>query len=601
MIIFDIETPAVDDFAGLTDVHMVHCIVARLAHGQMLIGRSDIPDSIEKVLKAMQGQTVCGHNAVNFDVPALRKLYPWWKPSKVIDTMVMSACIYPDIMSSDWVKFRDMPKHLRGRHSLKAWGYRLGHLKDDYGEEQDAFEVVSDDLVSYCETDVDVTYSLYQHLMLQRPSKKMLMLEHAFAEIIRIQQKNGWPFDLKGAQRLAGEIAGKRETLRTQLQELFPPKEVPMKSQWWEDNDGNLYETLGEAKQAKVKRADLRKGPYKTKKIPFNPASRDQIAERLIANGWKPKAYEGKRPKIDEPTLIEIGSKEALLLKDYLLLTKRIGQIAEGRHAWIDHCRCGRIHGKVYTNGAVTGRCTHTSPNVAQVPAVRAVYGEECRSLWQAPKGKVLVGADASGIELRCLAHYLARYDNGAYADLVSDPDGDIHTANQKAAGLDTRDQAKTFIYAFLYGAGDGKIGQIVGGSSRHGKQLKANFKKKIPAFGHLVRAIENAVTGRGYLTGLDGRKLPCRSKHSALNLLLQSAGALLMKQALIHFVDMASHPYELHGNIHDEVQFSCKAEHADQLGQDFVNAIKKAGETFEFRCPLDGEYKQGQSWADTH
>jgi DNA polymerase I-like protein with 3'-5' exonuclease and polymerase domains len=177
-----------------------------------------------------------------------------------------------------------------------------------------------------------------------------------------------------------------------------------------------------------------------------------------------------------------------------------------------------------------------------------------------------------------------------------------VHTANQEAAGLDTRDDAKTFIYAFLYGAGDGKIGDIVGGSSRDGKRLKASFQKKIPAVGHLLRAVKSAVVARGYLTGLDGRKLPCRSQHSALNLLLQSAGALIMKKAAVIFVhETATKPYEMHGNIHDEVQFSCLSETADELGGAFVEAIKLAGERFNLRCPLDGEYKIGTSWAETH
>ena len=601
MIIFDIETPPIDDWAQQTDLCHIHCIVARLPHGQVLIGRADEAGSIDKVLAKMHGQTVCGHNVINFDVPAIRKLYPKWKPAKVVDTMVMSSCIYPDLKTTDYVKYRDMPRQYLGNHGLKAWGYRLMNLKGDFGEEVEAFETLNDDMVSYCEQDVEVTYTLYNHLMTQRPSSQMLQLEHAFAELIRQQYHNGWPFDLKSAQALAGEISGAREKLRVELQEYFPPKVVPMTSRFWEAPDGSEYLTIGEAKASGHKRSDLKKGRNRTKDIPFNPASRDQIAERLMEDGWKPKRYEGKRPKIDEMTLKEIGTDKALKLKDYLLLTKRIGQIAEGKHAWISHCRRGRIHGKVYTNGAVTGRCTHSNPNLAQVPAVRAVYGPECRDLFKAPVGKVLVGADASGLELRCLAHYLARYDNGSYADIVSDPDGDIHTVNQKSAGLDTRDQAKTFIYAFLYGAGDGKIGSIVGGSARHGKQLKARFKKALPAVGHLSRAIETAVTARGYLVGLDGRRLPCRSKHSALNLLLQSAGALIMKQACVHFAKDAKHPYEMHGNIHDEVQFSCDKRHAESLGQTFKTSLRKAGETFSFRCPLDGEYKVGLSWKETH
>lgn len=251
------------------------------------------------------------------------------------------------------------------------------------------------------------------------------------------------------------------------------------------------------------------------------------------------------------------------------------------------------------TNGTVSGRCSHRNPNLAQVPAVRAPYGSQCRELFTAPKGKVLVGCDASGLELRALAGYLYPYDNGAYAKEILT--GDIHTANQRAAGLETRDQAKTFIYAFLYGAGDAKIGEIVGGSSKEGKRLKQSFMSKIPAIRRLTQAVADAVSVRGTLKGLDGRPLPCRSAHSALNLLLQSCGAVIMKQALVEFTAVATKPFEMHANVHDEVQFSCLPEWADELGSQFVNSIVKAGKTLKFKCPLDGEYKIGNNWKETH
>jgi DNA polymerase I-like protein with 3'-5' exonuclease and polymerase domains len=288
-----------------------------------------------------------------------------------------------------------------------------------------------------------------------------------------------------------------------------------------------------------------------------------------------------------------------LKLCDYLLITKRLGQVAEGNQAWLKLHRNGVIHGSVNTNGALSGRCTHQNPNVAQVPAVRAPYGEECRSCFTAPEGKVLVGVDASGLELRCLAHYLHSWDKGAYAKEILE--GDIHTANQQAAGLETRDQAKTFIYAFLYGAGDAKIGTIVGGNSADGKRLKKAFMSKIPAIKRLLDAVSGSLERRPFLVGLDGRELPCRSQHSALNLLLQSAGAVIMKQALVEFVRLANKPYKLHANVHDEVQFSCDEEHAEELGRCFVNAIIKAGMVLKFRCRLDGEYNIGKNWAETH
>jgi DNA polymerase I-like protein with 3'-5' exonuclease and polymerase domains len=219
--------------------------------------------------------------------------------------------------------------------------------------------------------------------------------------------------------------------------------------------------------------------------------------------------------------------------------------------------------------------------------------------LFTAKEGHVLVGADASGLELRCLAHYLSPWDKGKYAKIVTE--GDVHTANQEAAGLPSRADAKRFIYAWLYGAGDAKIGSIVNGSDRDGRRLKDNFMAKNPAVNYLTDGVRRKVKQYGFLKGLDGRKLPCRSPHSALNLLLQSAGAVIMKQALCEFVQSATKEYEMHANVHDEVQFSCKKEDADTLGQQFVNAIKKAGEVLDFGCPLDGEYSIGHNWKETH
>ena len=390
-----------------------------------------------------------------------------------------------------------------------------------------------------------------------------------------------------------------RQKLHQEFQEMFPPKKEVLKSHWYTNGMGDNFPTKKSMIEVGYKPNQIFKGDPKQKEIPFNPNSRDQICEHLMKRGWKPKAYEGKCPAINEGVLKEIGTPEALKLCEYLLLTKRLGQIAEGNQAWLKLEKNGVLHGRVNTNGTVSGRCSHHNPNVAQVPAVRAPYGKECRSLFTAPKGNVLVGCDASGLELRCLAHYLSTWDNGEYGKLILE--GDIHTHNQKAAGLETRDQAKSFIYSTIYGAGDAKIGKIIGGTSKDGKRLKDKFKHSIPAYQKLWDAVANKVETSNTLIGLDGRKLPCRSSHSALNLLLQSAGAVIMKQALVEFLRIAKQPFVLHANIHDEVQLSCDVKHADDLGLAFVQAIKDAGTTLKFKCPLDGEYNIGNNWAETH
>ena len=198
-----------------------------------------------------------------------------------------------------------------------------------------------------------------------------------------------------------------------------------------------------------------------------------------------PTENDGKTYKVDEAVLKGIDHPIAADLLSFLLVQKRLGQLAEGQQAWLKLQKNGVIHGRVNTNGAVTGRCTHSTPNVAQVPSVRADYGKECRELFTVRKGYKLVGCDASGLELRMLAHYMAFYDRGEYAKIVTE--GDVHTVNQKAAGLETRDQAKTMIYALLYGAGDHKMGEIIGGGAREGQQLKRKFFSSLPALARLT------------------------------------------------------------------------------------------------------------------
>jgi hypothetical protein len=517
----------------------------------------------------------------------------------VQDTAIMGRLLFPDVRNDDF-KREEFPKELIGSHSLKAWGYRIGDHKSNHGETED-WSTWSQEMEDYCVTDVEVTKSLHEFFLKKGIGnlKQANDLEHGFAKAIRIQVMNGFPFDVKAAEELTCSLMARRAELDVELREVFPPTIETTKSNWWLAPDGTKSRTKKALVEQGFKAKDIVKGDAVTKEIPFNPNSRDQIAERLMADGWKPAKFEGKRPAINEGVLKEIGTPQAKKLLEYLLVSKRLGQVAEGNQAWLKLEKGGYIHGSINTNGAVSGRCTHSNPNVAQVPSTRAPYGERCRAAFTAPKGKVLVGADASGLELRCLAHYLAMFGDKEYAKTILE--GDIHTANQKAAGLPTRDDAKTFIYAFLYGAGDAKIGSIVGGSAKQGKQLKASFMAKTPSIKKLYEAVANAIETKGMLRGLDQRPLPCRSSHSAVNLLLQSAGAVVMKQALVEFVKMAKLPYTMHANVHDEVQFSCDPKHADELGKSFCNALTKAGQVLNFNCRLDGEYKVGANWAETH
>jgi len=324
-------------------------------------------------------------------------------------------------------------------------------------------------------------------------------------------------------------------------------------------------------------------------------------------------------PKVDDEILKALPYDEAPLLAEFQMVKKRIGQLAEGKQAWLKHYNesDGRIHGAVNTNGAVTGRMTHFNPNLAQVPAGYSPYGPEMRALFYALAGRKIVGCDADGLEARCLAHYMAKYDGGAFIKVILEgnkADGtDIHSLNAKALGC-SRTTAKKFFYAFMYGGGNGKLGAIlmgddnfadyVGDPGKLGGRMRKKFLNSLPALKKLTDAVKEAVKQRGWLKGLDGRKLYSRSAHSALNLLLQSAGALVMKKALCladEELSAEGYDYEFMLNIHDEFQLDADEEQAEDVAHVCEAAIENAGDYFNLRCPLSGSADVGDNWYETH
>ena len=554
MLIFDIETDGL-----LRDVTKCYCMTVYNTETERTTSYD--PKHIEENVSTFYaaictGQTVCGHNIIGYDLPALCKCFPErfgvedCMKKQCIDTLVLSRLYYPNLIEIDQglVRSRILPPKLMGKHSLEAWGYRLGVLKGDYGQSDNAWDSFSEAMLEYNKQDVEVTKALYEHLKKQPYDERAIDLEHRIAWICAEIEQNGFPFDLAAAEELEKTLRIKEAEVKDKILQVVP--EIPDKD-FIPKRDN--------------KKKGYKKGVPVKRTKPFNPTSRQQIEYVIrIMYGYSPdndKLYADdvtrgwRRLQIDEETFKFILSDEkapqkvkefAQLFSDSLLYSKRLGQLADGKHAWLKEYdkRDGRIHGQVIGNGAVSGRAAHSNPNLAQVPNVSSPFGKECRALFHPGAGRVQAGIDASGLELRCLAHYLYPYDNGAYVKEILE--GDIHTKNQHAAGLPTRDQAKTFIYGFLFGAGAAKIGEIVGGKESEGKALKAKFLKNLPAVKDLQTAIQNTLVEKGdrgqivrwkrrYLRGLDGRRLPVRSLHSSLNLLLQSAGAVVCKTWLVH------------------------------------------------------------------
>lgn len=573
-IVFDIEAN------GLTP-DKVWCIVAcDIQSGEFTTWSGDDLHCFKDWIKEQDELEVIGHNIIGYDIPVLEQLLDVdFSKCKVTDTLVMSRLAEPS---------------RQGGHSLENWGQLLNQPKGEHSD----WDNFSQDMVEYCRQDVRVNELVYHKLLLDLANfgNQSIVLEGQVQRIISKQIKNGWVLDQEKSFVLLAELKEKKFDLEDKVHEKFKPlptfiKEITPKVK----KDGSYsvvgLKFLGEQWTTAI-------APFSRLDYPeFNLGSRQQIGRYLQYFGWKPETFTEKgQPIVDESVLNKVkGIPEAELIGEYLMVQKRIAQI----QSWLDAVQDnGRVHGYVNANGAVTGRMTHSKPNVAQVPAGNAPYGKQCREVWTVPTGYRLVGMDASGLELRMLAHYMNDKD---YTNEILN--GDIHTANQLASGVETRNQAKTFIYAFLYGAGDAKIGSIVGGSARDGKRLKEKFLRNTPAL-RTLRERVGVASGRGYVLGLDGRRVAVRSEHAALNTLLQSAGAIVMKKALClldEYAQLHKIDYKFIGNIHDEIQTEVAEKDAERFGRLATACIEAAGNHYKLNCPLAGEYQIGSDWSETH
>ncbi len=528
----------------------IHCIVAKCPK------TNTIKEWVQEDTKqfgewSKNINTFIMHNGLSFDAPVLNRLLGTSiKPTQIIDTLILSQLLNP---------IRD------NGHSLEAWGNKLGMPKGDV----DTFEVYTPDMLEYCKQDVNITHKLFEVLQKEGRgfSKSSVYLEHQVRLIIDQQEKNGFYLDMQKAMSLYNKLRDEANELEKWAVTNFDPTVVELKT--------------------------------KTKYIPFNIGSRQQIAERLMELGWKPKQHTDKgNIIINEAVLDTIELPEAKKFSRFFLLQKRIAQIK----SWIEACddTDGRVHGRVMTLKTITGRMSHHSPNMAQIPAVRSPYGKECRDCWTVdnPYTHSIVGTDASGLELRCLAHLM---NDATFTDILLT--GDIHTHNMQMAGLTNRDQAKTFIYAFMYGAGASKIGQIVGAGAKEGQQLINKFLSSMPALKRVRDSVTKAAN-KGMIKGIDGRLLHIRSPHSALNTLIQGAGAVVCKVWLINMIKRIRRigvDAKLVASIHDEYQFEVLNKDVKRFGQLTKDAMKDTEKQLHMKCPLDNEWKVGRTWAQTH
>ena len=580
-IIFDVET---DGLEG----NVIHCIVTKVIGGET---RLFPPDKLQEGADLLASADVLiGHNIIGFDIPVIKKHFDVTLTNHIEDTLVLSRLVNPV---------------LTGGHSLSNWGYLLypNDVEKRKAIQPDSWSEYTKEMGAYCIQDVELNADIYYKLLeeVESFSQESVDLEHSIAKIIKQQEVSGFMLDEKKATILSSKLQSKMAVLEKKVHETFKPKWVDdrlVTPKFNKDNTLSKVPKLTDEELIKVKANNFQ--PFMRQKwVEFNLASRKQIGEYLIDFGWKPNKFTPTgQPIVDESTLEKVkGIPEATLIAEFMMLQKRVAQVS----SWLELSKDGRVHGFVIPNGAYTGRMTHRNPNVAQTPKEGKPYGKECRSCWTVPEGYKLVGIDASGLELRVLAHYMKDKD---YINAIIT--GDIHSTNQAFAGLTTRDQAKTFIYALIYSAGDVRIGQIVNGSAKEGAALKKRFYKNLPSLLLLTQMVIKSVEAKLYLKALDGRIIHMNKEKVwlSLNTLLQGGGAVIMKTALVlldNKIKELNLDAKFVANIHDEWQIEVREDQAEQVGQLGVQAMIDTATVLNMNCPLDGEYKIGDNWSETH
>ena len=565
-IIIDIETDSID-------ASSIWCVVCKEIYGDLRVFRNK--EKFNSYI--LQDDVFIAHNGITFDIPLLRKL---WNSDiqNVEDTLIMSRLYNPD---------------REGGHSLEAWGNKLGYKKISFSD----FSQYSEEMLEYCKRDVLLTEKVYHILLAEgKPfSRKSLELEYNIARIIDNQKRHGFYVDKSKAVQLYFETKTKSEEIAKDVHRYFLPRaklirEITPK-----------YKKDGVMARTGLAGIDNVSGPFSLIQFKdFNLASPKQIIERLNEYGWKPTVFTPKgSPKICEEnlaTVFDTAPEPARRLAEWKMLETRWKTV----QAWLENLdNNNRIHGTVYTMGAVTGRMTHANPNMANIVSNDKPYGKECRACFSIPNNNYrIVGMDAKGLELRMLAHYMR---DKSYMDVVLN--GDPHEVNRIAAGLETRAESKRFIYAFLYGAGAEKLGSVVGGTASEGAKLKRDFLSNMPALEELITKVQ-AMAEKGSLKGLDGRRILVRHQHAALNTLLQGAGAISCKQWSI-CMDDEIRKRKLKANlvntIHDEMQFEVHRNDVDEIISISDLTMQKAGIILNVRLPLNADAKIGVNWAETH
>lgn len=600
-LIIDIETDGLLD--TMTKIHcgVVHDMLTDMTHR---FEPDDIDDMVDFIQRSEQ--PLCGHNIIAFDIPAIQKLYPSFVPKALpVDTKVWSQLVTPDVMGLSYTLRREWlsrtPPDLLNKHSLKAWGYRLGILK---GTSPDTtWQSYTPEMLEYCAQDVVVTKALFRELEYWTTSDSAVELEMQVSMILVLQEQEGIRFDKAAAERLAATLLDERDKLIHEVRKH--PTFTPVLTKEFVAKVGN-------------KKLGRTKGDLVRVFSDYNPGSTAHLILKLKeAYGWEPEVMTKKgNPQMDDEILKDLAQvyPEVELIRKYNTCTKILSYVSTGEQSWLNHVTAeGKIHGNVQGCGAGTRRMTHNSPNLGQVPSVKAYLGKECRELFLPPEGYVMVGIDADQLELRTLSHFMYPFDNGVYAHAAvhgsKENKDDIHWVNAKAFRVD-RDTGKTVFYCSIYGGGREKKGRIITKSwdkvrnMKEGARIERAMATGLPALGDLREDILKALNKRKYLMDLDGQMFRIRSEHSALNELNQRTGAILMKRAEVYLhnklVELGvDFKWLLH--VHDEWQIAARPAGVEVVLRTAREAFAYSTAYYSMRCPITGDGKAGNNWKETH
>ena len=654
-ILFDIETNGLEG-------NVIHCIVAKVLGGDTSLFP---PDKLQEGIDLLSSADVLiGHNIIGFDIPVIKKHFDVTFTNHIEDTLVLSRLANPILTgghSLDNWGYLLYPNDATKRKaeqpdSWEEYTEEMGqYCIQDVELNADIYYTLLKDLKEFSQESIDLEHAVAKIIKEQEVTgfmldeKKVTLLSSKLkSKMVEIEKQvhetflPKWDKDKLVTPRLKKDNTLSKVGLTDEEYTYITTDEGQYKrnakeswdhhkevNPWWAGSTfsfgaakcyscGDYYpniflkigkwecingckDALGNSNYNKsfVVNPRIPTSFYRMKWTEFNLASRKQIGEYLEHFGWQPKKFTlTGQPIVDESTLEKVkGIPEATLIAEFMMLQKRVAQVT----SWLELSKDSRVHGFVIPNGARTGRMTHRSPNVAQTPGSHKPYGKECRECWAVPQGYKLVGIDASGLELRVLAHYMKDKD---YINEIINTD--IHSTNQRLAGLEHRNQAKTFIFSLIYGGGDTKLGKTVGGGSKEGAALRSRFYDSLPSLRHLTHSVTRAAQSKHYLKALDRRIIHIRKEKvwTALNTLLQGGGAVVMKVALVLFnrkIKENNFDAKFVANIHDEWQLEVLESQAEQIGKLGVDSIIETGKVLEMLCPLDGEYKIGNNWNETH